>query len=464
MNRSAFTTRRRHLLAVAAGFGLLGDSLASSGGSAEPDFDSMLKPQFGVGDAGCAVLVQRGGKTLWRAAYGSSGRSPEQAIAPESQFRIGSITKTFTAVLALRLVDAGKLDLDTPVGDALTDWPRELPAFTLRQLLSHTAGLGQYTELPEFKRQAARGFSSAELLALCAKTPRIAAPGERYIYSNTGYALIGCLIEAVGGRPFEKAIHDEVLRPLGMADTGFEDQIGSKSRLVLGHGRRMADGTRAPVPAVHSSGISASGGLISTVDDLAKWNAATTTGQLLRPATAALMNTPVRLSDGRPAPTGLGWMLRELQGQTALEHSGSTQGFIGHLLYLPAGELFVAVLMNESSGRQPGPGYLCEQLAAAALGKVAADWAVIELPQEALQQLLGDYGEPEVRRHMELYQGRLMVRRGPSRALLEALSPTHFIDRRRGVVHYKFQVDGKGDAKVLTIQREGSPDLTLVRQ
>ena len=463
MNRPASLTRR-HLLTVAAGIGLLGESPAATGGSAEPDFDSILRPQFGVGDPGCAVLVQRGGRTLWRAAYGSSGRSPGQAIAPDSQFRIGSITKTFSAMLALRLVDAGKLDLDAPVGGYLAEWPREMPAFTLRQLLSHTAGLGQYTELPEFRRQAARGFSSAELLALCAKTPRLAAPGERYLYSNTGYALVGCLIEAVDGRPFEKAMADEVLRPLGLTDTGFEDQVGSGSRLVLGHGRRMADGSRGAVHAVHPSGIAASGGLISTVDDLAKWNAASRAGQLLRPATAALLAAPVRLSEGTLAPTGLGWMLRELQGQTALEHSGSTQGFIGHLLYLPASELLVAVLMNESTGRQPGPGYLCEQLAAAALGRAAADWAVIELPQDALQLLLGDYGEPEVRRHMELYQGRLMVRRGPSRALLEALSPTHFIDRRRGVVHYKFQTDDKGAAKVLTIQREGSPDLTLVRQ
>ena len=463
MTRPAFMTRR-HLLTMAAGLGLLEEASAASGGTAEPDFDSMLKPLFGAGEPGCAVLVQRGGRTLWRAAYGSSGRPPDRALSPESQFKIGSITKTFTAALALRLVDTGTLGLDTPAGDHVGAWPSELAAITPRQLLSHTAGLGQYTELPEFRRQAARGFSSAELLALCAKTPRVAAPGERYLYSNTGYALIGCLIEAVGRRPFEAALWDEVLRPLGMADTGFEDRIGSSARLVAGHGRKLADGSRAPVPGVHPSGIAASGGLISTVDDLAKWNAARATGHLLRPASAALLTTPVRLSDGRLAPTGLGWMLREWQGQPVLEHSGSTQGFIGHLLHLPASELFVTVLMNESTGRQPGPAYLCEQLAALALGKAAADWAVIDLPLASLEPLLGDYGAPEVRRHMELYQGRLMVRRGSSRALLEAISPTHFIDRRRGVVHYKFETDGTGAGAVLTIQREGSADLTLVRQ
>jgi CubicO group peptidase (beta-lactamase class C family) len=428
---------------------------------------ALLGPGFPADQPGGVLLLQRGGQApLFRAAFGLADMMTSAPLAPEALLRIGSITKPFTAVAILQLLQAGVLQLDDLLTRHLPGYGDEGPAVTLRQLLTHTAGLGNYTELPSFREKAQSGVSTAELLTMCAQTPRAAAPGERYLYSNTGYALLGAVIERHSNMAYGDYLEKHIFRPLGLTDTALEGQERSARRLVSGHGRRQADGQRTRVPQVHASLRAAAGGLVSTVDDLARF--ALGLPKLLGPARWSEMQQPARLNDGTPAPQSLGWQLRPLFDRPRLEHGGSTPGFSGHLMLLPNENLVAVALTNESTGRQPGAGYLAQQLLALALGERQEKLPIVELDPTKLAPLLGRYGPTNaLAREISLYEGRLMVQRGASRALLEALGPLHFVDRRRGVVHYHFE---RGDPQqphrvtALRIEREDRPTETLPRQ
>lgn len=425
--------------------------------------DALFENSFEAGQPGGVLLLRQGETTLYRAAFGSADITRPQRLEPGALMRVGSITKPFTAAGILQLVKAGELRLDDPLSRHLPELKDGGAPVTLRQLLSHTAGLGNYTELPAMRAYAEQGVTPGELLALCAQTPRVAAPGEQYRYSNTGYVLLGAVLERRSGLPFGRYLAQHICAPLELHDTAVEGEERSAKRLVAGHGRRLADGTRGRVPQLHPSLRGAAGALVSTADDLARF--ALNLQRLLPPDLAALATLAERLADGAPVRQSLLWQLRPLHGRERVEHGGATSGFLSHLLVLPSERLVAVVLMNESTGRQPGPGFMAEQLAALAVGVRTEALRVVRLPVEQLTPLMGRYGAGEdPPREISLYEGQLMVRRGESRALLEAVDPLHFIDRRRDVVHYRFERDGQGRVKGLRIEREGRPPEQLLRQ
>ena len=220
-----------------------------------------------------AVLVAIDGKPVLRRAVGEANREWHIANTVDTRFRIGSATKTFTAVAVLRLVDEGKIALDDPVAKYVPNLPQAWTGVTIRMLLSHTSGVPDYVSAPTFKDREARLVQTPQgLLALVRERPLVFAPGTGWRYSNTGFVLLGAVIEKVSGRSYADHLREEFFEPLDMADTGYETEDAVIARRASGY-MRTRDGWAAG-PFIAPSSAYAAGALYSTVGDLLKWDQA----------------------------------------------------------------------------------------------------------------------------------------------------------------------------------------------
>jgi CubicO group peptidase (beta-lactamase class C family) len=259
-----------------------------------------------------AVLVAIDGKPVLRRAVGEANREWHVANTVDTRFRIGSTTKTFTAVTILRLVDEGKVALDAPVAEYVPNLPQAWAGVTIKMLLSHTAGVPDYVFAPTFKDREARLVQMPKsLLALVREKPLDFPPGEGWRYSNTGFVLLGMVIEKVSGRSYADYLRDEFFTPLGMADTGYETEDAVMARRASGY-MRTRDGW-ALGPFMAPSSAYAAGALYSTVDDLLKWDQALYGDRLVSKAGRDLMFADYRNH------YGLGWQVDETWGRDAAQ-------------------------------------------------------------------------------------------------------------------------------------------------
>lgn len=448
---------RRQLLAA-------GLSLCPLASLASPErvaaMERILATSLPGNEPGAAVLVLAQGQVQLRLALGLADLETRAPLRPEHLFRIGSITKPFTALAILLLMDRGQLTLDDPIGRHLPAYPEPGRRITLRQLLTHQAGLPDYTRLPAFRTLREAVPDAAALLAYFQHEPLDFVPGERHVYSNSGYAVLGAVIEAISGQPYGRFMAQHVFQPLGMADTGLEDR--AVHAVVKGYGHRQGKRQQAPVPP--SANTYASGGLVSTVDDLARFALAVDAGRLLKPATWALAFGPVPTRDGQPTRYGLGWQVHDFLGQPRVQHGGSLAGFSSHLLRLPQQRTWVMVLMNDSAGRQPGPGFIAEQLAAAALGQTLEAPQAVPLDAAQLAAVAGVYGaDPTQALDFRVVDAALVLHRGATRMLLQASAPLEFWAQHRTLVRFQFEADAQGQVGAVRVLRPGIAEERLER-
>ncbi|KAB8163300.1 serine hydrolase [Streptomyces sp. 3MP-14] len=301
------------------------------------------------------ATVVRAGAPVWSGGVGElpAGAGPERV-----RFRIGSITKTLTAVLVLRLRDEGLIDLDQPIG-------RWLPAphgsgATVAQLLSHTAGLAAEARGPWWERTP--GELRPELPDIFGPEPARHPAGRRFHYSNPGYALLGALVERLRGEPWFAALRREVLEPLGMADTSY----AAEEPAVCGWAVHPHADLRQPEPAVDTGRMAPAGQLWSTTRDLGRFAAFLLDGDpaVLAQESLAEMRAPAVPPEPGDWPTvyGLGLQLAREDGRTLVGHGGSMPGFLAGLWLDPEERTGVAVVANATSG--PGVRALTRELLA----------------------------------------------------------------------------------------------------
>jgi D-alanyl-D-alanine carboxypeptidase len=331
-----------------------------------------------------AVLVAIDGKPVLRRAVGEANREWHVANTVDTRFRIGSTTKTFTAVAILRLVDEGKVALDAPVAKYVPNLPQAWAGVTIKMLLSHTAGVPDYVFAPTFKDREARLVQMPEsLLALVREKPLDFPPGTGWRYSNTGFVLLGMVIEKVSGRSYADYLRDEFFTPLGMVDTGYETEDAVMARRASGY-MRTRDGW-ALGPFMAPSSAYAAGALYSTVDDLLKWDQALYGDRLVSKVGRDLMFADYRNH------YGLGWQVDETWGATRLSHGGATPGFQASFQRYPDQRLTVAALSNSELGVAEK---LATDLAGLCLGASVYPIEVALLPK-ALDTFAGDYRTAE---------------------------------------------------------------------
>ena len=347
--------------------------------------DALLATRVAPDVPGTALLVARGDTLLYRSARGLASVELAVPLAPEHAFRIGSITKQFAAATLLKLVDEGRARLDDPLSKYLHDFPNG-SAITLTQLLNHSSGVKSYTGIPGYMGNPVRSDkTTAEMLAVFRDLPADFAPGADWSYNNSGYVLVGAVIEAITKRPWHEAVVAR-LQPLGITHTVFGDNgaviAGMADGYSVGDGGKVARAGLISMTQPHAAGA-----LVSTLDDLWRWNLALHRGQVLSADSYRRMSTP----EGAPAQKahyGFGLMTGTVRGQAGLLHGGGIHGYQTMLLWLPAQQLTVVVLRN-SDGPGLDPGTLARQAAALALGDPYPDGPTVAPDAAALARWAG---------------------------------------------------------------------------
>ncbi len=305
---------------------------------------------------GVAIGVMRGGEIVLAKGYGLANIEHEVPVVPETIFQSGSVGKQFTAALVLDLVEDGVIGLDTSVAEHLPDVPESWERITVRHLLSHTSGLGDYP--PDFDLR--RDYTESELLQRIASTPLTFAPGERMRYSNLGYVTLGILIGEVTDRFYGDLLEERIFQPLGMETARViseRDIVRNRAAgyVLVGGEIRNQDWVS---PSLNTT---ADGALYFSVLDLARWDAGLYGEKVLGRASLEAMWTPTRLNDGTSAGYGFGWFVGVVHnGHRAVEHSGGWQGFTAHIARFPDQSLTVVVLINCA---QADPGSIAHQIA-----------------------------------------------------------------------------------------------------
>lgn len=299
---------------------------------------------------GLALAVVREGKVTKAKGYGLADVELNAPATERSVFQWASVTKQFTATAIMLLAQDGKLKLDDPVSRHYANAPSAWSGVTVRHLLTHTSGIKGYTELPNFFATVRKDYKPEEIIGLVSSLPLDFAPGEKWAYSNTGYYLLGLIIEKVSGKSYGEFLTERIFRPLGMDTARVNDQFEIIANRVTGYDLRTDRLLRSEF--VSPTQPFSAGALVGTVLDLAKWDAALYTEKLLPKAVLEEMWTPVKLNDGKTFPYGYGWQTGELRGHRYLGHGGGIHGFSSFILRLVQDKLTVIVLINSGANPQ----------------------------------------------------------------------------------------------------------------
>jgi D-alanyl-D-alanine carboxypeptidase len=379
------------------------------------EIDSAFTAQYPAGGPGAAVLVARDGRVLMRKAYGEASVELGVPLRPEHVFRLGSITKQFTAVAVLMLMEEGKLSLDDDITRFFPDYPTQGRRITVEHLLTHTSGIRSYTGMPAYVAGMRRDLTPAQLIAMFRDQPLDFAPGERWSYNNSGYALLGAIIEQVSGIGYGDFIRTRIFQPLGMRSSGYETAGTIVPGRVSGYDR-TADGMRT-ASYLSMTQPYAAGSLISNVDDLLVWQRAVAEGRLLRPETWRRAFSAYRLSDGRSAGYGYGWFVGEAAGRPSIEHGGDINGFSSNGLWIPSERLHVIVLANHEREGERDPDAMSRRIAERLLGAPPVPQFAVE--PAALDAYVGVYRISETENRVITREGGTLFSQRGRAARLE---------------------------------------------
>ena len=309
-----------------------------------------------------AIALVRGRDTITLKAWGKADLEQEVAATPRSVYRIGSVTKQFTSAAVMQLVEQGKVKLDDSIATYLPTLPVAWRPVTVRQLLNHTSGIPSYTGIgAAWQRRWGEEMNPDTLVALTANMPMWFAPGTNWRYDNSGYVVLGMLIEKITGHPWGTDIAERFSKPLGLEDT--RDCLVTPIIPRRARGYDPSGETWINTPYLAMSQPYSAGAMCSTVGDLAKWNRALNTGHVVSAASYALMTTP----EGAASSSHYGFGLAKdtIAGRPMIAHGGGINGFSTGNAWVPSAELSITVLANSSAARSDE---LVKQLARAALG------------------------------------------------------------------------------------------------
>jgi D-alanyl-D-alanine carboxypeptidase len=297
--------------------------------------------------AGMAVAVVKGRDTLLFKGYGLSDLENQIAVTPQTVFRIGSITKQFTSSAVMQLVEQGKIGLDDEITKYVPSFPTHGRKILVRHLLNHTSGIPSYTDVgPLFGKVMRLDLTRDSLIALVAPDSLVFEPGTHFYYNNTGYFMLGMILEHVSGKKYGDYLAERLFTPNSLSGTTYCD-----TRKLIPHRAQGYD--RTPAGLVNSDFLSmelpfAAGSLCSTVGDLVSWTQKLSSGAIVSASSYHTMTTPVKLPSGRPMSYGFGLTVDSIGGHRTVSHGGGINGFISSLIAVPQDSLVVAVLANTS--------------------------------------------------------------------------------------------------------------------
>ena len=300
---------------------------------------------------GVSVAVVKDGKVALLKGYGVADVEHNVPATADTVYQLASVTKTFTAAAVMMLVKDGKLSLDDKITDLLPDLPKAWEAVTVRHLITHTSGIKSYTAVESFSKTMRKDYAPREIIDLVVKEPLLFPPGERWDYSNTGYFLLGLIIEKAAGKPYADVMAERIFKPLGMDRTRINDLrdiIKDRARGYEFDGKALRNGEYVSPTQPFSAGA-----LVSSVSDLVKWDAALAEGKLLDASTLEAMWKPTPVKQGQ-AEYGFGWQVGKRNGHGFVAHGGGIPGFSTQITRYLDDKLTVIVLTNTDGGQADG--------------------------------------------------------------------------------------------------------------
>jgi CubicO group peptidase (beta-lactamase class C family) len=401
-------------------------------------FDKLLSNYDQADGPGATALVYKEGKVLYRKALGLANLELDIPMKPENVFELGSITKQFTAVSILMLMEQGKLSLDDEITKYLPDYPTHEKTITVHHLLNHTSGIKSYTNMSSFMVLARNDMTPIEIIDHFKNEPMDFDPGEKWNYNNSGYIILGHIIEEISGNTYAEFVAEHIFKPLNMNNSYY----GSQSKLIKNRasgysptkeGFKNADYLSLTLPY-------AAGSLMSNVDDMVKWHKAIHSNTLITAKSKALAFTNTALNNGDPTNYGYGWQVNEINGTSSIEHGGGIFGYVTQGVYVPSENTYVIVLTNRD-GASPQDATI--KMAALAIGKPYPDTdKSIKLSADQLKKWVGNYEfDNEVLRSITLEEGKLYSQREGSEKLeILAVSPNKFLFEG-GMTSYEFTME-----------------------
>lgn len=371
--------------------------------------DGKLRPD----GPGVTVLVARGDQLLYKGARGMASLELGVPLQPDHLMRIGSVTKQFAAAALLKQIDQGKAGLDDPLSRFLPDYPGG-SQITLLQLLNHTSGVKSYTGIPGYMgNPVRRDLGTAELIQEFKDLPVDFKPGEKWAYNNSGYVLLGAVVEAISGKPWHQALDELLLQPARITQVHYP--AGDRLFKGMAQGYTLnAQAQVAPAAFLSMTQPHAAGALIANAEGLWRWNQALHGGQLISAASYQRMTTPEGAA--RAFHYGFGITTGKLREQAMLSHGGGIPGFTSMLTYLPQSRTTVVILRNSD-----GPGFnldlAARKLAAFAIGEPFAEPTPVAVPAEQLKAAEGLYALGDQTRTLRLKDGALQSQRSGSGVL-----------------------------------------------
>jgi CubicO group peptidase (beta-lactamase class C family) len=353
---------RRRLLGAASALLLI--SILSAAAAAQEvgqKVDEFLTPHVNSGKFSGAVLIARGGKVLVSKGYGMANYELEVPNTPKTRFRLGSITKQFTATAIMQLQEKGMLSVDDPVTKYFPDY-KNAGGVTIHHLLTHTSGIPNFTSFADYRQTMMLASPPAKTFDRFKDKALEFTPGEKWNYSNSGYVLLGMIIEKVCGKSYEDYLSENIFKPLGMANTGYDNTAAIIKNRASGYqegpkGLANADYLDMTIPH-------AAGALYSTVEDLYIWDRALYTEKVLKKSSLEKMFTPVKDN------YGYGWAIEDFRGRKRISHGGGINGFSTMIQRFVNDDAVIIVLTNLVPGVRGVPNTLSSILFGDATAKV----------------------------------------------------------------------------------------------
>lgn len=388
----------------------------------EAEIDAIFNLAYPINSPGASVLIAKGDKILYRKAFGMANLELNVQVKPEHVFQLASITKQFTSVAILILMERGKLSLKDPLSKYISDFPRG-NEITLHHLLNHTSGIKSYTNLPEFRTKTRLDLTPEEIISSFKNLPLEFNPNEKYEYSNSGYVLLGYIIEKLSGMSYENFIQKNIFDQLGMKNSYYANSY--KIIPNRANGYQLYEGKYENAEYMSTTIPYAAGSLMSTIDDMFLWNKAIHNNTLISENSKRMAFTNYTLNNGKHAYYGYGWAINEMAGLTTLEHTGGINGFTTSGIYIPDSNLYLIVLTNLDDGI--GAEIHNLKVVNALTGKPLTVKAAIKIPEKEIKKWVGAYQFEDVVRFITYEHNVLWsVREGGRPIKLEPLSANEF--------------------------------------
>jgi len=300
--------------------------------------DDYMNAEFNIKEFNGSVLVVQKGNTIFQKSFGMADREWSIPNNNQTKYRIGSVTKQFTAACILQLQEKGKLQLEDKLSKYLPDYPKG-DSVTIHMLLNHTSGIKNYTDIPEFWPKAIQPLSHDAMITLFKNKPYDFSPGTQWNYSNSGYYLLGVIVEKVSGKKFTDYLQQEVINKAGLKNTSMDRLDSVLAFRAKGYAKNRTGGFNQAM-FISMEGPYSAGAMFSTPEDLVTWTKALHENKILSPASTTKMITPYMNN------YGYGIRIDSVKMHKRVTHNGGIPGFSSHLSYYPVDDVYVVAISN----------------------------------------------------------------------------------------------------------------------